>query len=94
MAADIRRDVGADANWHADDDEIGAGDGFGIRGRHPLSEPDLGGAGSHLGGGIGHHQFAGEAELADGARDRRADQAEADQGDALELRRHGHLSVP
>jgi hypothetical protein len=83
------RPAGADGN--AEDDEVGAFDGFRVGFQHGIDDAQF----LHPRAGFrrarGGDDFAGEPLGLRGARDRTADQAEANQCDAFEGRFRAHL---
>ena len=95
MRADLLGDGAAGADRNADDDEIGAFDRGGVGLDHLIGEPEFGHALARLRRARGGDDRARGALGAGGARDRRADQADADQRQAVEKRgRFAHAAVP
>ena len=95
MRADLlgHRATGADRN--ADDDEIGAFDRGGVGFNHLIGEAELGHALARLRRTRGGDDRAHGALRAGGARDRGADQSDADQRQAVEQRRRfAHAAFP
>ncbi len=86
MRRDLLGDLAAGADRGADDDEIGARDGGGIGLDHLVGEPEFGDAPARRGGARARHDLAHRALRARRARDRGADQADADQREAVEER--------
>ena len=86
MRRDLLGDLAARADRSADDDEIGAGDRGGVGLDHLVGEPEFGDAPARRGGAGACHDFAHGALRARRPRDRRADQADADQRQAVEQR--------
>ena len=86
MRRDLLGDVAARADRSADDDEIGAGDRGGVGFDHLVGEPEFGDAPARRGGARGRHDFAHGALRARRARDRGADQADADQRQTIKQR--------
>ena len=81
---DLLRDRAAGADRNAEDHEVGVLDGFRVGLQHAVDDAEL----LHPRAGFrrarGGDDFAGKPLRPRGARDRAADQAEADQRDALE----------
>ena len=91
MRGDLLRDLAAGADGNAEDDEIGILHCFRI-GRHDLiDDPELHHPRAGLLRARGGDDFARQALELRSARDRAADQAEADQRNALEVRCGAHL---
>lgn len=91
MRGDLLRHGTAGADGNAEDDEIGILHGLRI-GRHDLiDDAELGDPRACLLRARGGDDLAGQALELRSARDRAADQAEADQRDALEVRISIHL---
>ena len=84
MRADLGGDRAAGADRNADDDEIGAFDGRRIGFDHLIGEAELGHPPAGGGRAGGRHDRARGALRARGSRDRGADQAHADQREAVE----------
>ncbi len=97
MRADFLGDVAAGADRNADDDEIGAFDRGGVALDHLIDHAQFGHALAGLRRARGGDDRAHRALGAGGARDRAADQAEADQRQAIEdrlARLASHLDFP
>ena len=88
---DLLRDRAAGADRDAEDDEIGVLDGFGIGLDHAVDDAELVDPRAGLRRARGGDDFSRQPLLARGARDRAADQSEADQRDLVEVRRGAHL---
>ena len=92
---EVRRDLlrhgatGADGN--AEDDEVGIPDRFSIAFHHAVDDTEFGDARARLRRTCGRDDLPGEALRPRGARDRAADQAEADQRNLFEYRAGLHL---
>ena len=86
MRADLLGDLAAGADRNADDDEIGAFDRGGVALDHLIGDAELGHALARLRRARGGDDRAHRALRARRARDRAADQAEADQRQAVEDR--------
>ena len=84
MRADLPRDRAAGADRDADDDEIGALDRRRVGLDHLIGEAELGDAPARRGRARGRDDRAHDALRARRARDRGADQADADQRQAVE----------
>ena len=84
MRADLLGDRAAGADRNADDDEVGAFDGGGVGFDHLVGEAELGDAPARLRRARGRDDRARRALRARRARDRGADQADADQREAIE----------
>ncbi len=84
--ADLLGDLAAGADRSADDDEIGAGDRGGVGLDHLIGKAEFGDAPPRRGGARARHDLAHRALRARRPRDRRADQADADQRQAVEQR--------
>ena len=82
MRRDLLRDRAAGADRDAEDDEVGVLDGFRIGLHHAIDDAELRHPRAGLLRARGGDDFAGEPLRPRGARDRAADQAEADQRDA------------
>ncbi len=91
MRTDLRRDRAAGADRHAEDDEIGAFDRGCVGLDHLIGKPELGDAPARGGGAGSGDDRAHGALRARRARDRRADQAHADQCQAIEDGLSAHL---
>ena len=87
MRADLLGDRAAGADRDADDDEIGAFDRGGVGLDHLIGDAELGDALARLRRARGGDDRAHRALRARRARDRGADQADADQRQAVEDRR-------
>ena len=88
--AEFPADRGKGARRHCQDDEPGAGDGASQRVVHAVGEAQLFRRRPRRGAGVEHRDMAGQSVGAQRPRQRRADQADADNGDAPEDRRPGH----
>ena len=86
--------VAAGADRNADDDEIGAFDRGGVGLDHLIGDAELGDALARLRRARGGDDRAHRALRARRARDRAADQAEADQRQAVEERLLAHAAFP
>ena len=86
MRADLRGDRAAGADRNADDDEIGAGDRRGVGLDDLIGKAKLGDAPPRRRRARGRDDLAHHALRARRARNRRADQADADQRQAVEQR--------
>ena len=84
MRRDLLRHRAAGADGNAEDDEVGVLHGFGIGLDHAVDDAELLHPRARLLRARGGDDLARQALRARGARDRAADQAEADQRDALE----------
>ena len=86
MRCDLLRDCAAGADGNAEDDEVGVLDGLRVGRDHAIGDAKL----DHPRAGFlrarGGDDLVDEALRPCGARDRAADQAEADQRDTLEVR--------
>ena len=87
MGRDLLGDLAAGADRRADDDEIGAGDRRGVGFDHLIGETEFGDAPPRRCRARGRHDLAHRALRPRRARDRRADQADADQRQTIEQRR-------
>ena len=95
MRADFLGDRAAGADRNADDDEIGALDRGGVGLDHLIGEAELGHALARCGRARGRHDRAHGALRARCARDRGADQPDADQRQPVEERgRFAHAAFP
>ena len=95
MRADLLRDRAAGADRNAYDDEIGAFDRGGIGLHHLIGEAELGNAPARLRRARGRDNRPRCALRAGSARDRRADQADADQRQPVEQGgRLAHAAFP
>src|SRR5882724_348885 len=95
MRPDLLGDVAAGADRNADDDQVGAFDRGGVALDHLIDHAQFGHALAGLRRARGGDDRTYCALGADGARDRAADQAEADQRQAVEDRLlAGHLDFP
>ncbi len=95
MRPDLFRDLPADADRGANDDEIGAGDSRGIGLDHLIGKAKFGDAPPRRRGARACHDLPHRALRARRSRDRRADQADADQGEAVVQRcGFGHSITP
>ena len=95
MRADFLGHRAAGADRNADDDQIGAFDRGGIGFHHLIGEAEFGHALARRGRTRGGHDRAHGALRAGGARDRGADQPDADQRQAVEERRRfAHAAFP
>ena len=95
MRADLLGDRPASADRNADDDEIGAFDRGGIAFHHLIGEAELGHALARGGRTRRRHDRTHGALRAGGARDRGADQPDADQRQAvIQRRRFAHAGLP
>ena len=94
MRADLLGDVAAGADRDADDDQIGAFNRGGVGLDHLIGEAKLGDALSRLRRARRGDDRADEALGAGRARNRAADQAEADQRQAIEDRLLAHADFP
>ena len=95
MRADLLGHRAAGADRNADDDQIGAFDRGGIGLHHLIGEAELGDAPARLRRTRGGDDRAHGALRAGGARDRGADQPDADQREAVEQgRRFAHAGFP
>ena len=86
MRADLGGDRTADSDRNADDDQIGAGDRGGIALDHLVGKSELGDAPSRFRRTCRRHDLTHGALRPRRPRDRGADQASADQGEAIEQR--------
>ncbi len=86
MRADLLGDVAAGADRDADDDEVGAFRRSGVGFDNLVGDAEFGDAAARGGGARRRHDLASRALGARRARDRRADQANADQRQAIEHR--------
>jgi hypothetical protein len=94
MRTDLGSDLTADANRHADDDKIGAGDGGGAGLHHLIGNSKLGDAPACADGASGRHDLADCTLRAGCACDRRANQADADQREPIVQRRlRAHVEI-
>ena len=84
MRADLGCHSAAGADRNADDDQIGARDRGGIALHHLIGQPEFGDAAARLWRARGGHDRASGALRARGARDRGADQPDADQRYSIE----------
>ena len=84
MRADLLGDRAAGADRNADDDEVGAFDRGGIALDHLVGDAELGHAPARFRRARGGDDRADRALRPRGARDRRADQPDADQRKAVE----------
>ena len=91
MGCDLLRDRAAGADRNAEDDEVGVLDGFRIGLGHGIDNAEFGDPRAGLRRSLGGNDLARQSLLAGGARDRAADQAEADQRELVELRRRAHV---
>ena len=91
MRGDFLCDRAAGADRDAEDDEIGVGHGLGIGLDHAVDDAEFFDPGAGLGRARGGDDFSRQPLRARGARDRAADQPEADQRDLPEQRRRLHL---
>src|SRR5204862_8165513 len=89
------RDLGGDrtagADRNAEDDEVGTFNRFRVGLQHAIDDTEFGDPRAGLLRACGGDDLAGEALYPRGARDRAADQPEADQRDALKGRFVAHL---
>jgi hypothetical protein len=85
VCRDLARDLAGRTDRHGDDDEIGAAHGLGIRRGVAVAELQDMGLLQRFGGAGGDGDMACEIMPADGARQRGADQADADQGDLFKI---------
>ncbi|CAM5311398.1 hypothetical protein AFEL58S_00622 [Afipia felis] len=85
MRCDFGGDVTELADRNADDHQIEILHRLDVRFSYTVADADLGGALADRRVAVGHNQFVRKAELLDRARDRGADMAEPDDGDAVEL---------
>ena len=83
MRRDLLRDRAAGADRDAEDDEVGILHRFRVGLHHAVDDAELGDPRAGLFRARGGDDFAGQALRARGARDRAADQAEADQRDRV-----------
>ena len=90
---DLLRDRPAGADRDAEDHEVGVLDGFRVGLQHAVDDAEFGHPRAGFFRARGGDDFAGEPLRPRGARDRAADQAEADQRDASEDRRRAHLAA-
>ena len=88
--ADLGRDRPARADRNADDDEVGALHGLGVRLDHLIGDAELNDAPPCRVGPRGRDDRPRGAVFARRARDRAADQADADQGELVDDR-GGHF---
>ena len=88
------RDRTAGADGDAEDDEVGAFDGFRVGLQHLIDDAQFLHPRAGLGRARGGDDLARETLRARGAGDRAADQAEADQRDAFEERFGAHFTCP
>ena len=91
MRRDLLRHRTAGADGNAEDDEVGVLDRLRIGRDHGIDDAEFLHPRARLLGARGGDDLAGQALALRGARDRAADQAEADQRDALEVRVRAHL---
>ena len=83
-SGDLRPHGGAGPDWHAEHNQVGVAHRFRrVRGRN-IGKAEFVHAFNHGRRGVASHKDAGHAAPPDGAGQRRADQAEADQRDAFE----------
>ena len=95
MRADLLGDRAAGADRNADDDQIGAFDRGGIAFHHLIGEAELGHALARGSRTRRRHDRTHGALRAGGARDRGADQPDADQRQAvIQRRRFAHAALP
>ena len=95
VRADLGGDRAAGADRNADDDEVGAFDRLGVGLDHLVGEAELGDAPARLRRARGGDDRADGALRARRARDRGADQADADQRQAVErAARRAHAAFP
>ena len=83
VRADLLGHRAAGADWNADDHQVGAGNRGGAGVHHCVGEPQFADALPRRLGARRRHDFAHDAERARRARDRAADQADADQRQAV-----------
>jgi hypothetical protein len=88
---DLLRDRSASADRNAEDHEVGVRNRFRVGFQHAVDDAEFGHPRAGFFRARGGDDFAGEPVRPRGARDRAADQAEADQRDASEDRRRVHL---
>ena len=88
---DLLRDRAAGADRDAEDHEVGVLHRFRIALQHAIDDAEFGDTRTGFLRARGGDDFAGEPLGPRGARDRAADQAEADQRDASEDRRRAHV---
>ena len=87
MSADLLGDRTAGADGNAEDDEVGVLDRFGVGLDHGIDDAEFADPCAGLLRARRGDDLLGQALRAGGARDRAADQAEADQRDLVEVRR-------
>ena len=83
MRSDLGGHFAAGPNRHAHDHEIGAGDGGGAVFRDLIGEPELGDTLARRGGAGGRHDLAHRPLRPRRVGNRRANQADADQSEAV-----------
>src|ERR1700722_9398180 len=92
MTCDLGRDGAAGADRDAQDYEIGAAGCFRVGFDDAIDDTEFHDAGAGLCRARGGDDFLRQSLLSRGARDRAADQAEADQRDAIEMWRGIHFN--
>ena len=83
LRTDFRGDVAASPDWNADNDEIGAGDRGGVAFDDLIGKPEFGNAPPRGGRACGRDDLANCPLGTRPAGDRRTDQADTDQGEAI-----------
>ena len=86
VGRDLLRHRAAGADGNAEDDEVGACDGLRVGFEHAVDDAELGDPRAGLGRTCRGDDLAGKALRPRGARDRAADQTEADQRSVIEDR--------